>query len=198
MTRPQCGLSALVLAVGVLAAAGAWVEAAKTDINVQYDKTFSFAGMRTWAWHPEGPGDTRLALTAEADPKRVAARADPVIIPAVEKELGARGFTKVADKPDLYVHYYVLATIKQTSQQMGQFLPAVPEWGLPPFSAGTQGLSTYPVGTLLLDISSPAQKVIVWRGSAARKLDFESADGQRRKNLENAIRDVLTQFPPKK
>jgi hypothetical protein len=197
MTRQRRGWY-VGLALAAIAAASTWVEAAKTDINVQYDKTFSFAGLRTWAWHPEGPGDTRLALTAEADPKRVADRADPVIIPAIERELTARGFAKVADNADLHVHYYVLATIKQTSQQMGQFLPATPMWGLPPFPAATQGLSTYPVGTLLVDISAPAQKSIVWRGAASRKLDFETPDGQRRKNLEQAIKDLLKQFPPKK
>jgi hypothetical protein len=53
---------------------GGRVAAADTDITIEYDKTFSFAGLNTWAWHPDGAGDVRLALTPDDDPKRVAAR----------------------------------------------------------------------------------------------------------------------------
>src|SRR5215831_13928074 len=100
--------------------------AAKTDIDIDYDKTYSFAGVRKWAWHPDGPGDTRLAISAQDDAKRVAARVDPVVIPAVEREMKGRGLTKVTDGPDVYVHYYFLGTMGEMSQVAGQFLPAVP------------------------------------------------------------------------
>src|SRR6185437_2795838 len=55
-----------VAAVGLTISTGP-VDAAKTDINVEYDKTFSFAGLKTWTWHPEGKGKVLLALTAESD-----------------------------------------------------------------------------------------------------------------------------------
>src|SRR6185503_13995635 len=102
---------------------------AKTDIRIDYDKTFSFAGLHTWTWHPDGAGDVRLAVSSQDDPKRVAARVDPVIVPAVEREMTARGFTR-ADDADVYIHYYVLATVQQSAQYHGQFLPAVPDWGV--------------------------------------------------------------------
>jgi len=190
---------AVALAVAAIAwtAAGAWLEAAKTDISVEFDKAFSFAGLRTWAWHPDGPGDVRLAVSASDDPKRVAARVDPLIIPAVERELDARGFSAIADSPDLYVHYYVLVTLKQSAQYQGQFLAPVPQWGLPPFAPSTTALSIYPVGTLIIDMTSPAQKAIVWRGAAARKVDVERPHAERRQVLERAIRDLLKRFPPK-
>src|SRR5262245_594274 len=130
----------LLLAVGVISSLGApatHLGAAKTDINVEYDKKFSFAGLKTWTWHPEGKGKVLLALTAENDPKKVADRVDPVIIPALEREMGARGFTMASANPDLYVHYYVLGTLQNSTQVQGQFLPTVPEWGLPPFLAST-------------------------------------------------------------
>src|SRR4051812_19840336 len=117
---------AAVIAVAI--AIGAAPRAAKTDITAQFDKTFSFAGLRTWAWHPDGAGDVKLAISADSDPKRVAARVDPLIVPAVERELLARGFTRVDGQADLYVHYYVLATVQTSSQYMGQFLAPVPEW----------------------------------------------------------------------
>ncbi len=189
-------------AVVAVAVAGAWLSTAgridaKTDIRVDYDKTFSFAGLRTWTWHPDGAGDVRLAVSSQDDPSRVAARVDPIIIPAVEREMTARGFVR-ADSPELYVHYYVLATVRQSAQYNGQFLPAVPEWGVPPFSASTSSLSIYPIGTLIIDVTSHAAEKIVWRGAAEREIDFERPDIERRDILERAIRDLLRKFPPKK
>lgn len=192
--------AALVLAVGVmsLVAPTARLGAAKTDINVEYDKKFSFAGLKTWTWHPEGKGKILLAMTAEQDPKKVADRVDPVIIPALEREMGARGFAMAATNPDLYVHYYVLGTLQNSSQVQGQFLPSVPEWGLPPFLASTTATRTYPYGTLIVDVTAPAQQKLVWRGTAARKIQIDRPDEERRKVLEDAIREMLKKLPPKK
>jgi len=50
------GLLALVVAIGA-ATAGSVIEAAKTDVTVDYDMRFMFAGLRTWRWpgSREGP-----------------------------------------------------------------------------------------------------------------------------------------------
>jgi hypothetical protein len=190
-------LSYAVAAALVVAAAALRLHAADTDIKVDYDKTFSFAGLRSWTWHPDGAGDVRLAVSSEDDPKRVAARVDPIIVPAIEREMAARGFSR-AEGAQLTLHYYVLATLNQTAQVAGQFLAPVPEWGVPPFTASTTSLQIYPVGTLIIDVTSAATREIVWRGSAARKINLERPDAERRKVLEKAIHDLLAKFPPKK
>src|SRR5262245_32202117 len=116
--------------------------AADTDITVDYDKTFSFAGLTTWAWHPQGAGDVRLAMTADDDPKRVAARIEPVILPATERQLASRKFTKAAapDDANLWLHYYALLTLKDFQQVHGQFLPATVNWGIPFFAPSTSAI----------------------------------------------------------
>jgi Domain of unknown function (DUF4136) len=189
---PRAAAAALAAAVFLLVSTAQ----AKTDIKVDYDKKFSFATLRTWSWHPEGRGDVRIAVSSEDDPKAIAARVDPVIIPAVERELTARGFTSAA-AADFYVHYYVLATLKQEAQYAGQFLPSVPEWGIPPFTASTTSLSMYPVGTLVIDVTSPPGGPIVWRGAAQRTINIERPDDERRKVLEQAIRDLIRRIPKK-
>lgn len=187
----------VVAAVGLTTPTGR-LRAAKTDVNVEYDKKFAFAGLKTWAWHPEGKGKVLLALTAENDPKAVADRWDPVIIPTLERELGARGLTMVAANPAFYVHYYVLGTLQNSSQVAGQFLPATPEWGIPPFLASTTATRTYPIGTLMVDVTSTAQQRLVWRATAAREIQIDRPDAARQKVLEDAIREMLKNFPPKK
>jgi hypothetical protein len=202
MTRPESRRTAPALLVLAVVAA-AWTTSgvrpeAKTDIAVDYDKAFSFAGLRTWDWHPDGAGEVKLAISAEDDPQRVAARVDPIIVPAVERELSAKGFTRSREGADLTVHYYVLGTIGQSAQVQGQFVAPVPEWGLPPFTASTTALKVYPVGTLILDISSPSAGRIVWRGTARHEVDLDTWNSERQKVLERAVRDLIEKFPPKK
>lgn len=194
--RHRQAIATLVALAAALAVARP-PQAAKTDIRIEYDKAFSFAGLRTWSWHPEGAGDVRLAVSSQDDPKRVAARVDPIIIPTVEREMTSRGFGK-ADDATLRLHYYVLVRINQSAQVAGQFLPAVPEWGVPPFTPSTTALSIFPVGTLIIDITSTTKQAIVWRGAAERDVDLDRPDAERRKILERAIHDLISRFPPKK
>jgi uncharacterized protein DUF4136 len=186
-----------VLAVVVAGTRGG-LTAADTDITIEYDKTFSFAGLNTWAWHPDGAGDVRLALTADDDPERVAARLEPVILPATEKQLASRKVMKVAaDRAQLLLHYYALLTLKDFAQVHGQFLPAVPEWGIPPFASSTSAIGVFPIGTIVMDVTVPGRETIVWRGAARREVNFETSDQKRRDVLEKAIRDLFKDFPPR-
>ena len=188
LTRPV----AVALVSG---AALAPLQAAKTDINVNADKTFSFAGQRSWAWHPLGAGDVKAGgqcrhrSEARGGAGRSGHRAGDRA-----RDAGAR-LRQDRGQADLYVHYYVLATVGQSSQYMGQFVAPVPEWGLPPFAPVTTALEIYPVGTLIIDVTSPSRGAIVWRGSAERKINIERPDEERRAVLDRAVRDLIKRIP---
>jgi hypothetical protein len=47
-------------------------------------------------------------------------------------------------------------------------------------------------------VTAPAKQKLVWRGTAARKIQIDRPDAERRKVLEDAIREMLKKFPPKK
>ena len=178
-------------------AAGTTFEAKKITIKTQVDDRFSFEGLHAWTWSPDGTGQVKMATTANADPEALRQRVDPVIVPVVEQELAKLGFTKTSDKPDLIVNYYVLVTVGQSSQYMGQFVGSIPQWGLPPFEGSTTALRAFPVGTLLIDMVSPSEKAVVWRGVAQAEIDLERPVEERRQRLEQAVREVLAKFPPK-
>ncbi len=184
--------------IAVLWAAASVRTGAKTDITIEFDKTFSFAGLRTWAWTPDRPGSIHIALSSDSDPKAIAAQVDPIIIPSIEKELKGRGFTRTDGTADLRVHYYLLAAINQQSQYMGQFIAPLPAWGLPPFAPVTTALETFAVGTLIIDVTVPGRSDIVWRGAAQRRLDPEEPEKERHAHIEKAVRDLFAKFPPKK
>jgi uncharacterized protein DUF4136 len=86
----------------------------------------------------------------------------------------------------------------RTAQTMGEFVRRVPEWGLPPFAPGTQSLEVYEQGTLILDVSSAANDVLVWRASAAAQINRQATEAARNARISEAAREMLKPFPPKR
>jgi hypothetical protein len=189
-------ITTLLLAV-TLALVCASVEA-KVKIKVQRDKQFDFTTIRTYSWHPSGGGEVKVlqASTVSDDPEVLRAALDPVIRRAVEEGLNGRGLTLVpADQADVQVYYYLLVGAGVTSQHMGQFVGAVPEWGLPPFAGATTSLDVYEQGSLVLDLASPRQKSVIFRGTAAAEIDRRRDAASRNARVRDAIGDMLRKFP---
>ena len=185
--------------VCLLFALGATVVIAGTKIKAQRDPKFDFSKLKTWAWNPSGPGDVKVWVTAESKSEPVKRTYEPVILKAVEDELARRGLTRAPDgQADFNVTYYLLVTVGSNSQQMGQFLPPVTQYGVPPFAPQTTALTVYPQGSFVLDIASPDPSHVVWRAVAQAKIDLEKTEAQRAVRIRNVVRDVLAKFPRKK
>ena len=196
MDRLCSRLPVLLVVAAMLAAPIAL--SAGVKVRSEYDKSFDFRGLTTWAWHPESAGDVRMAVTADDDPAAMKERFEPVILDAVQKEMAGRGLTLAAagGTPQLYVNYYVLISTNQSRQTMGQFLPTVPEWGIPPFSYGaTQSLKVFEEGSLVLDVTSTKTRQLIWRGMAVAELQRKSAPQDRDTRLRAAIAEVVKKFP---
>jgi Domain of unknown function (DUF4136) len=186
-----------VAALSVLSWLSVDVGTAKVRVRAHRDETFDFRGLRTWAWHPTGAGDVRMALTADDNPAAVKDRYGPTILQAVEQELARRQLTLAGntEPPDLYVNYYLLISTNMSAQTLGQFAPSVPEWGLPLFSGATQSLRVIEQGSLVLDVTSSASKTLVWRGVAQAEIHRERADAERLSRIRDAIKQVIGKFP---
>ncbi len=182
---------ALVLSAGVIGSA------AGPKVRAERDKTFDFKGLRSWAWHPTGAGDVRMALTANDDPKAVGARFEPVIKDSVQQELAKREISPVAtgQDPHIYLHYYLLVSSNVARQSMGQFLPSVTEWGLPPFSGATQDFRVFPEGSVLIDVTAVRTGKIIWRGMVSGEIALDRSPTERDTRLRAAIAALLKKFP---
>jgi len=163
------------------------------------DPSFDFKTLKTWAWS-ESPGDFKVWVSSQTKPEPIKQRFEPMIFRVVNDELPKRGFPRAAEgaAPDFFVTYWALITTGMSAQTMGQFLPAVANWGIPPFVPSTQSFSVYPEGSLVLDITSAATKNVVWRGLAQSEMSLDRPDTEREKRLRDAVRDLLKKFPPKK
>ena len=184
------------LIVAALMTLAATTVLARVDVRVEHDKSFDFKPVRTWAWSPAGRGVMKMARTQNDDPEAMRQLAEPIIVDAVGRETKQRGLTEAAAaEADLHLRYYVLLTMGESAQTVGQFLPATLGWGLPPFAPATQSLEMMNQGSIVLDFS--AHDTVVWRGVARAKIKFD-ADQKRRESLvREAVRDLLRRYPPR-
>ncbi len=185
------------LALVAAAVTSVVVLAGGIKVKTQYDKEFKFDGPKTYAWHPDGVGDVKV-LEADVNVADIKSRLDPMVVQAVDAGMKQRGFTKDSANPTYHLYYYVLIGPQTEAQQIGQFLPAVPFWGIPPIPMATQSLKYYENGSLVLDVASVALKSAVWRGIASAEIQRANTDAQRRQRITEAIGEMLKQFPPKK
>jgi hypothetical protein len=137
-----------------------------------------------------------MLRTADDDDEAVRKELEPTIVEAVTQELAGRRLVPATEgSPDVTVTYYLLVTIGASAQQAGQFLPVVPEWGLPPFPSATTSFTVVQKGSLVIDVASPTLERVVWRGIAESKIDTVRTVEERRVRIREAIRDVLRRFP---
>jgi hypothetical protein len=186
MHRTLYGLLAALLFTAVPAAA--------VKVTIESERTFDFARARTWGWNPDGAGEVKMARTADDDPASMQRDAEPVIVAAVTTAMDKRGRRFAPDTPDVVLTYYLLLTLNTTSQSLGQFLPGVAQWAVPPFSPATQSLEIRNEGGLLLYLR--AKDVVVWRGFARAKIDTSASTAQRDTLLRDAVSDLLRRLPP--
>jgi hypothetical protein len=191
--RPRLELTILTMLVGIIVGVQSGV--AKVKVRADFNKAFAFREARTWGWNPEGAGDIIMARTPDDDPAAVKRLAEPAIMKAVGVEMPKRGLAAAAT-PDLTLHYFLLLTVGTTAQTVGQFLPSTTAWALPPFVASTQSLEFIEQGALVLDLSAKGE--VVWRGVGEAKIKWELDQNQRIALINEAVREILERYPPKK
>ena len=191
----RCKQAFVVVAVLALAVA---VVQAGVKVRAEFDKEYDFSKARTFGWHPDGAGEVKLLMREGGDPEQIRARWEPTIKDAVEREMTKRGLAAATSGvPDLYLNYYFLSGPNSEAQTRGQFIGAVPPWGLPDFEMTTTSLKIFEQGTLILDIIDGPKRQIVWRGIAEAEVDRQRTPVEREKRLREAVVELLKKYPPK-
>jgi hypothetical protein len=165
--------------IAVLVLAPALLLAQKTSFD--YDKTANFAAFKTYALK-DG--------TKVGDPL-----IDGRIVAAIESELGAKGLTQTAAKPDVTVTYHIAFDKKQdiTAYNTGGMGY---RWG---GGWGTTDVRVNEilVGTLVIDIVDANKGDLAWRGIGVKEVDVQAKAEKRDKNIKAAVGKMLKNFPPK-
>jgi len=183
--------------VGILALAAAVVQAG-VKVRADFDKDYDFTKVRTFGWDAAGAGEVKLLMKEGGDPEQIRARWEPTIKDAVERELTKRGLVPATSgTPDIVMHYYFLSGPNSESQFRGQFVGAVPPWGLPDFEMTTTSFKIFEQGTLVLDFIDGPKRQIVWRGVAEAEVNRQNSPAKRDQRLREAVGELLKKYPPK-
>ena len=158
-------------------------------VSVDYDPDVSFSELRTFAFIPDPPVQSPAAQLHNGLVDRRVSR-------AIRQQLKARGFEEVAtDEANFLVSHHIgtergfeVRTI-QTAHHYSRR-----HWS----TSGVPHTSVieYERGTLLIDILLPAERTLVWSGSASARLRERSSPAQREQRINDAVARVLERFPP--
>jgi hypothetical protein len=117
---------------------------------------------------------------------------DAQIKQSIDSQFAAKGLTKANNSADLSVDYQTAVSKVEKWETYEDWSDTGPEARLP-----QRRQVTIDVGTLVLDIYDTAAKQLVWSGRAHKTIDPNSSSENRQKNLDNAAKKLLADFPPK-
>jgi len=157
---------------------------ATVNVSSDFDKTATFPAYKTYAFTPEA-----LNLNIEElNRKR--------ILTAVENELSLKGFTK-SENPDVLIDIKVTGEKKQTATATtsgGYGYGYRYGWG-----GGTTYVNydSYTEGTVFINMIDASKKEVVWQGRGVGTIDPTASAEKREKNINYAVKQIFTKYPPK-
>ena len=155
----------------LLMAGSAFAQKVSTD----YDRAADFGNYRTYSW--------AMSTNPAKEPLW-----EQRIMQDVDRQMAAKGFTKVDSNPDVYITYNGEMKEKVSLQGFG----TGGRWVGGSFSVNKY---TEREGTLIIDMYDAHSKQLVWRGVAT-----ETASDKADKNiakLEKVVVKLFKQYPPK-
>ncbi len=158
-------------------------------IKVEYDKSFDFSKLKTFAWgHHDAVSRPTLAL---------------VIAGAIEEELTKRGLRRVESNPDVFIQIYGSVDSEMSVSYSNPLYSGM--GGIPSFDSGFVMWGSMPGGTtavtvhkgqLVVDVIDASQKKLAWRGMATGKLSDKKE--KLLQQVNTAVEKMFQQYPAAK
>jgi len=156
-------------------------------VSSDFDREANFASYKKYSFTKEA----QELPVGDINRKRV--------LDAVTNELAAKGFT-ASDQPDVWVDLKVKAEQKETATTT-----STPYYGRGygyrwggGFSTTDINIEEYVEGTLFVDMIDVSKKQLVWQGRAVGTLDPDASAEKREQNINSAVKQIFTKYPPVK
>jgi hypothetical protein len=156
-------------------------------ISSDYDKSVKFADYKTYAFTAESRGIQLDDLNKNR------------LFSAIESELAAKGFTKSESNADVWVDVQLKGEQKQTATatSTGGYGYGYRYGYGGGFSTTTINYDTYVDGTLFINMIDAKKQQLVWQGRGTKTIDPDANQKKREENINYAIKQIFTQYPPK-
>jgi len=155
------------------------------SVNQDYDPAYDFSKLKTFGFIPitEEAGIDQLNATRLGD--------------AIKANLTAKAYT-LSENADFGIALFFTKDTKTSIQSTGYGYG----YGYGYRGYGGMGGSTYVTqyeeGTLVIDFVDMAKQELVWRGVGTGILDETPSVEERTEKINNAVTQILEQFPPTK
>lgn len=150
------------------------------DVNYNFAPGINFSKYHTYKW---------VTIPGSHLPDQIV---DQQIKQSIEQDLAAKGFVKSdSGAADMDVAYQTSVTRQRQWNAYG----SGGGWRMGGGMARATS-STLQTGTLAVDFYDPAQKQLIWRGSATKTLNPPKDPVKRQKKLDKAVAKLLKNFPP--
>lgn len=162
------------------------------SVKSDYEKTFDFSRLRTFAFKTDRAGNDPLkANTIEADR----------IQNALAAQLSTNGYSQSQENPDFIVAFYSHTKEKTEVQSVGPGFGFGPGfgwgYGIPGRGRWRWGYgpdiwtTTYNQGCIMADVIDPRNNEVVWRGVVT---DTVNGIDQSEKQADQAAKDLVQRF----
>jgi len=161
-------------------------------VAYDFDKQVDFTNYKTYAFTPESLNLGIDQLNRDR------------LIRAVEVELAAKGFTK-SENPDVLIDMHI--TAKKRTEAVANTTGTGGYGGYGRygrygygggFSTTTVDYNEYIDGTLLINMVDKSTEKIAWQGRGTKTLDEDASAAKRESNINYAVKQIFTNYPPKK
>ena len=179
-----------------LAAAVLLSGCSSVSVKRDYDESFDFSALKTYAWKHDVQPETGVPrIDNDLNDRRIRA--------AVNEDLQAKGFILADDKAAAHFHVEYFMEFQQridstggtVSFGVGRSVGSSTGAGLGWSSGGT--ISDYEEAQLTIDIIDPAAERTIWRGRGKRRSSSSSNPEKITKQTRDAVTRILKKFPPK-
>ncbi len=164
--------------LGAALAAVTFASCSSLSTDFDYDTSFDFAGLHTYAWIDKQDNSLDMKRVREA----------------VDATLRARGFQPTESRPDFQVAAHVSTKDRLRVVDWGYTYHPRGYW----YGGRDVDVYQYEEGTLILDVIDPGQSELIWRGTASKTIDRGWTPLERDEEAREAVRALLEKFPPKR
>jgi uncharacterized protein DUF4136 len=164
------------------------------DVRTNYMPGTDFSKYHSYAWVDEVQGVPAIG----GRPDQIL---DTQVKQAIDSQMAAKGFNKVADggKPDLLLGYQLIIDREKQINGFGDRWGGWggwDPWGGNSFDSFSANTSTNYVGTFVIGMYDLATKKLVWIGGAQHAIEPSKKPEKNQERLNKGAQKLLKDFPP--